>query len=108
LLELAGYRIAPLNAIGFLAAAAEALVALCLLIRRHGAADRALHAGHSGWLIQSAEILAGPLALLLRAIDLIPLAAISFLFGALLSRFGWIAAGKISGRDPEAVFASQN
>ena len=37
----------------------------------------------------------------------IPLAAISFLLGALVSRFGWLAVGKISGRDPEAVFASQ-
>jgi hypothetical protein len=27
--------------------------------------------------------------------------------GALVSRFGWIAVGKISGCDPEAVFASQ-
>jgi len=36
------------------------------------------------------------------------LAAISFLLGALVSRFGWIAVGKISGRDPEAVFASQS
>ena len=33
--------------------------------------------------------------------------AISFLLGALVSRFGWIAVGRISGRDPESVFASQ-
>ena len=39
--------------------------------------------------------------------SVIPLAAISFLLGALVSRFGWIAVGKISGRDPEAVFAAQ-
>jgi hypothetical protein len=38
---------------------------------------------------------------------LVPLAAISFLLGAFASRFGWIAAGRVSGRDPEAVFASQ-
>jgi hypothetical protein len=36
-----------------------------------------------------------------------PLAAISFLLGALVSPFGWIAVGKISGRDPESVFALQ-
>jgi hypothetical protein len=35
------------------------------------------------------------------------LAAISFLIGALVSRFGWIAVGKVSGADPEAVFAAQ-
>jgi hypothetical protein len=49
----------------------------------------------------------GPLALVLRLFGFIPLAAISFLIGALVSRFGWIAVGKISGADPEAVFASQ-
>jgi hypothetical protein len=27
--------------------------------------------------------------------------------GALVSRFGWIAVGKVSGRDPEAVFAAE-
>jgi hypothetical protein len=30
-----------------------------------------------------------------------------FLFGAFLSRFDWIAAGRVSGRDPGAVFALQ-
>jgi len=49
----------------------------------------------------------GPLALVLRFFGLIPFAAISFLAGALVSRFGWIAVGKVSGADPEAVFASQ-
>ena len=34
----------------------------------------------------------------------IPLAAISFLLGALVSRFGWIAVGKISGRGPGIGF----
>jgi hypothetical protein len=43
----------------------------------------------------------------LRFFGGVPLAAISFLLGALVSRFGWIAVEKISGRDPESVFASQ-
>jgi hypothetical protein len=43
----------------------------------------------------------------LRLFGVIPVAAISFLLGALISRFGWIAVGRISGCDPEAVFASQ-
>ena len=108
LLELLGYRIAPLNAIGFLAAGAETILALSLLLWRHGAADRALHSGRSGWLVQGGEILTGPLPLVLRAIGFVPFAATSFLLGALLSRFGWISAGKISGCDPEAVFAAQS
>jgi len=38
---------------------------------------------------------------------MVPFAAVSFLTGALVSRIGWIAVGKVSGSDPEAVFASQ-
>ncbi len=107
LLELLGHRIAPLNAIGFLAAGIETALWIWLEINRHGAADRALHAGHSGWLIRGSEILSGPLALILRLANLVPLAGISFLLGALINRFGWISAGKVCARDPEAVFASQ-
>lgn len=107
LLELLGHHIRALDAIGFLAAAVETVLAFSLLIIRHGPADRALHEGSSGWLIQSAEILTGPLPLVLRAFTPFPLAACSFLIGSLASRFGWILAGKIAGRDPEAVFASQ-
>jgi formate-dependent nitrite reductase membrane component NrfD len=107
LLELLGHRVAPLNAIGFFVAGIETVLALSLVIDRHGAADRALHQAQSGWLIRVAGLLTGPLPLVLRALGLIPPAAISFLLGAFISRFGWLLAGKISGRDPEAVFASQ-
>ena len=106
-LELLGHHIAPLNAIGFLAAGIETALWFWLEVHRHGAADRALHEARSGWLIRSGEILSGPLALLLRGLGLIPFAAIAFLLGALVSRFGWVLAGKVSGCDPEAVFASQ-
>ncbi len=107
LLELLGHRIAPLNALGFFAAGVETALWIWLEIDRHGAADRALHTAGSGWLIRSGEFLSGPLALLLRGFSFVPFAAASFVLGALVSRFGWIAAGKNSGRDPEAVFSSQ-
>ena len=107
LLELLGHRIASLNALGFVAAAIETALWVWLEIDKHGAADRALHESNSGWLIRSGEILSGPLALILRLTHLVPLAGILFLLGAFISRFGWIQAGKISGSDPEAVFASQ-
>lgn len=106
-LELLGHRIAPLNAIGFFAAGVETALLIWLAFNKHGAADRAIHEHASGWLIRIGEILNGPLAIVLRLFGIIPLAAISFLFGALVSRIGWIAVGKVSGRDPEAVFASQ-
>jgi hypothetical protein len=78
-----------------------------LSVNKHGAADRAIHEHGTGWFIRIGEVLNGPLALLLRFFGFIPLAAISFLVGALVSRIGWIAVGKVSGADPEAVFASQ-
>lgn len=107
LLELLGHRIAPLNAVGLFAAAVESVLLIWLSLDKHGAADRAIHEHRSGWLIRIGEILTGLLALVLRLIGLIPLAAISFLVGALISRFGWIAVGKVCGSDPEAVFVSQ-
>lgn len=107
LLELIGYRITPLNALGYVAASIEVVLALSLLINRRGAADRALYEAHAGWLIAAAELLAGPVSLILRVFALVRLAAITFIAGALLSRFGWLAAGRISGRDPQATFASQ-
>jgi hypothetical protein len=107
LLELLGHRLVPLNALGFLAAGIECLLWIWLEIDRHGAADCALHEKNSGWLIRAGETLSGPLALILRLIGLVPLAAISFLLGAFISRFSWVSAGKVSACDPEAVFASQ-
>jgi formate-dependent nitrite reductase membrane component NrfD len=106
-LELLGHRIAALNFIGFYAAAVETVLLIWLSVAKHGAADRAIHEHASGRLIRIGEVLNGPLALLLRFFGFIPFAAISFLAGALISRMGWIAVGKVSGADPEAVFASQ-
>ena len=107
LLELLGHRIAPLHFIGFTAAAIETALGIWLLCDRHDAADRALHHGSAGWWIRVAELLAGPVAFILRLAGLIPFAAIAFMLGALLSRFGWLRAGQVSGADPEAIFASQ-
>ena len=106
-LELLGHRIPALNFIGFYAAAVETVLLIWLSVDKHGAADRAIHEHSSGWLIRIGEVFNGPLALVLRFFGFIPLAAISFLAGALVSRIGWVAVGKVSGSDPEAVFASQ-
>jgi hypothetical protein len=107
LLELLGYRISSLNALGFLAAGIETALWFWLERNRHGAGDRALHEARPGWMIRSGEILSGPLALVLRGFGLVPFAASSFLLGALVSRFGWVAAGETCACDPEAVFAPQ-
>jgi hypothetical protein len=107
LLELLGHRVPALNVLGFYAAGVESALLIWLSVAKHGAADRAIHEHGSGWLIRIGEVLNGPLAIVLRLFGQIPFAAISFLIGALISRFGWIMVGKVSGSDPEAVFASQ-
>ena len=107
MLELLGHRSPALNFIGFYAATVELGLLIWLSIDKHGAADRAIHEHGSGWLIRIGEVLNGPLALVLRFFGLVPFAAISFLAGALVSRFGWIAVGKVSGADPESVFAAE-
>jgi hypothetical protein len=106
-LELLGYRIPALNFLGFYAAGIETVLLIWLSVDKHGAADRAIHKHSSGWLIRIGEVLNGPLALILRFFGLVPFAAISFLLGALVSRLGWIAVGKVSGSDPESVFAAE-
>ena len=107
LLELLGHRIPALNFLGFYAAGVETVLLIWLSLDKHGAADRAIHEHAAGWLIRIGEILNGPLALVLRLFGFIPFGAISFLVGALVSRFGWIAVGKVSGSDPESVFAAE-
>jgi formate-dependent nitrite reductase membrane component NrfD len=106
-LELLGHRIAALNFLGCYAAAVESALLIWLSVDKYGVADRAIHEHRSGWLIRIGEVLNGPLALVLRFLGLIPFAAISFLIGALVSRIGWIAVGKVSGSDPESVFAAE-
>ncbi len=107
LLALLGYELPALTAIFWVTVVVETILWLWLMFRRHGAADRALHEGRGGGLLMPAEILAGPLSLALLAFHLPLWASAAFLLGSLLSRFGWIQAGKASARDPEAVFASQ-
>lgn len=106
-LELLGYHVPALNAIGLCAAAIETVLMIALMFNRHGAADRAVHQSTAGWLIRISGSMTGPLALILRVIGFLPQAGILFLLGALISRYGWMRAGKVSGADPEAVFASQ-
>jgi hypothetical protein len=106
-LELVGHRIPALNFLGFYAAAVETVLLIWLSVDKHGAADRAIHEHGPGWLIRIGEALSGPFALILRLLGLVPFAAISFLIGALVSRVGWIVVGKVSGADPESVFAAE-
>lgn len=90
-LELAGHRTAAMNALGITAAAVETMIILVLLRRRSS----------SGALMHGAEILAGPLPLVMRLIAAqsptfrVAAAALT-LAGSLLTRFAWIDAGRRS------------
>lgn len=103
ILELAGHGGPGLHRIGVVAAALETgLLALGELRRRPW--TRPLRRGASGWTLRAGKALSGPLSLGLRL--LAPgawgrsAAAACFVLGALLSRWGWVAAGRASAADP--------
>lgn len=101
LLELFGFRIAALNAIGLAVAAVETGVGAWIEMSRQGATARALHEGTPGLLMRIAGLLTGPVSLIARIFGWVPVAAMCFLIGAVTSRYGWIFAGRFSARDPE-------
>lgn len=102
-LELMGHRLQPLWVIGAGVAAIETLIGLWVELHRGGIVDRALHSGNAAWTLRIAGLLAGPTSLILRLEGPTTAAAICFLLGALVSRYGWVAAGRASARDPEAA-----
>jgi hypothetical protein len=106
-LELLGYRLTPLSAIGLGAAAVETGIGAWIEFNRRGPIARALHEGPSGFLLRVAGLLTGPTALILRLAGLLPLAAACFLAGAIASRYGWIYAGRFSALDPSETIHAQ-
>jgi hypothetical protein len=97
-LELAGHRTSAMNALGIIAAAVEMLMMFALL--RRGSS--------SGSLMHGAEVLSGPMALVLRiAVASMPglqlPAAVCAVAGSVMTRFAWIEAGRrsaVTSREP--------
>ncbi len=106
ILELLGLRLAALNAIAMTVAAVETGIGVWMEIGRQGATARAIHEGTPGRLLRVAALLTGPVPLIFRIFDFVPMAGVCFLVGAVSSRYGWILAGRVSARDPEATIAS--
>lgn len=106
-LELLGFRLPALHWLGLGAAGAETLFGIWIELRRHGAVDRALREGRPSLLLRGSGILAGPASLVLRIVGLVSWAGCAFLVGALGSRYGWLSAGRASGKDPEATLEAQ-
>jgi len=110
-LELLGFLVPVTQFIGIVASAVETLVAVIIELRARYV-DRPLREGAVGWLTRAGAALAGPASLLLRIFSgqsslARHVAAVCFAVGALISRYAWIAAGRVSSRDPEALFRIQ-
>jgi hypothetical protein len=106
LLEIVGDRTRALNVIGIGVALAET----CLLVwfeqrgPQSGVNRGPIHQGASGAMTRSAGLLSGPIALVLRLSSIwMPsvrlLASVAMIVGSALTRFGWIAAGRVSAQD---------
>lgn len=101
ILELLGHRHRALNMLGIGAAAVETLMGVTLEGRESDALVP-LKEGWSGHVTRAGGVLSGPLPLALRLLapgsaDARRIAAVSTIVGALLTRVGWIAAGRHAG-----------
>jgi len=109
--ELAGFLLPVTQILGFASAGIETLLGAWFELRRTPV-NAPLHHGRSSIMFRIAGLLAGPGALVVRAVwGSAPagryVAASCFLAGALLSRYAWIWAGRASAKDPEVQFAFQ-
>lgn len=94
-----------LNATALGAAAIVTVIAIAIYLKRDPV-SQPLVSGTSGLLARLGDLCSGPLALLLRLAALAwpparILAAWLAIAGSLLSRYGWIAAGRRSAADPK-------
>jgi formate-dependent nitrite reductase membrane component NrfD len=109
ILELMGHRVAALNALGIGAAAVETAIGFSLEARGDAALDPLKH-GWSGRVTRMGGVLSGPVPLAIRVLAgnrpaARRLAAVSTIAGSLLTRFGWLAAGRDSVRRPATALA---
>jgi len=110
-LELLGFLVPVTQFIGIVAGTIETVVAIIIELRGRYV-DRPLREGAVGWVTRGGAALAGPASLLLRMFSEHSsvaryFAAACFIIGALISRIAWIEAGRVSARDPQALFRIQ-
>lgn len=111
ILEFLGFLVPATQTLGFVASGIETALEILFTVRKRPV-DAPLHHGKTGMGFRIAGLLEGPIALLLRIfLGSMSMgrwaAAASFIIGALLSRYVWIAAGRVSAKDPEALFQIQ-
>jgi formate-dependent nitrite reductase membrane component NrfD len=117
ILEMLGHNNTALNLLGIGASAVEAYEGLHLEQRGEAALEPLKH-GMSGWITRLGGILSGPTPLSLRLAAQITgsrkmrrAACWAAIAGSLLTRYGWLQAGKASARDwrlPLEVPESEN
>src|SRR3954471_11947345 len=98
LLTLIGHDEPALNRIAIGAAAVECAIGAAIELDR-SSASQPLRAGASGWVIRTGGVLSGPVPLIFRAAGTSRwrrVASVSALAGSLLTRIGWILAGRAS------------
>jgi hypothetical protein len=109
LLELAGFQNPITQRLGIAASLVEVVIGAVIELR-HRRVDRVLRHGRTGLAIRLGGLLEGPLPLVLRLAfpaSARTLAAVSFLAGAILTRYAWLWAGRASSADLGALFALQ-
>lgn len=104
MLELMGHRDRALNRLGIGAAAVETAIGFAIESRTDPALEP-LKRGASGGITRLGGVMAGPIPLALRIVGgrsrrVRTLAAVSTIAGSLLTRIGWLAAGKTSAATP--------
>lgn len=111
ILELLGFFSPATQMMGIAAATVETIIGILIEVRARKV-DQPLREGSVGWVMRVGGVLAGPLSLLLRVIFgrvlvIRQIAGVCFILGALIIRFAWIVAGRVSAHDPQAVFSIQ-
>jgi hypothetical protein len=111
ILELLGFLVPATQVLGFASAGIETALAVIFEFRRNPLNDP-LHQRKTGVAFRIADLLEGPLALLLRFFLGSYAwgrwsAGICFTAGALLSRYTWIHAGRVSAAHSETLFQFQ-
>lgn len=109
ILELLGHRDRALNALGIGAAALETAMGVALESRTDTALEP-VKVGWSGSVTRAGGLLSGPVPLALRLLagrspTARRVAAVSTIVGSLLTRVGWIAAGRESAHHDAALIS---
>ncbi len=114
ILELLGGESRGLNLLGIGASAYEVYEGFELELKRDRV-NEPLHKGWSGAIVRTGGVLSGPLPLGLRLAYAITgnkklrqAAAWSSIAGSLLTRFGWVSAGRTSARDHKIPLELEN